>query len=203
MNHQKGVSTLEILMVAFISTLVLSSLLRFLVVGHPISRITYLQLQSTETARLQLQRLARSLRETRQADNGAYPLEIIEPKRLVFYANVDDQPDVERVRYELIGTNLVRGITKPTGTPYVYNPAQEQVVTVAATIRNGTTPVFNYYSDGYPVDQTPLTSTAITRVTYIQFTLVIDVDATVDPPAAVIISQVQLRNLKTNLNDIL
>lgn len=140
MKAQAGLSTLEVLIVAFLSTLLLSSLLRFLVVGHPISRVTYLQLQSTETARLQLQRMARSLREARQADNGAYALDTIQPNRLIFYANIDNQPDVERVRYELIGTNLVRGVTKPTGTPYVYNTAQEQVSTVASTIRNGTTP---------------------------------------------------------------
>lgn len=203
MNEQRGVSTLEILIVTFISTLLLSSLLRFLVIGHPISKVTYVQLQSTETARLQLQRLSRALRETRQADNGAYPLEVIEPNRLIFYTNTDNQADIERVRYELIGTNLVRGVTKPTGQPFVYNTANEQMTTVATNVRNGSTPLFTYYSEDYPADQTPLTSANMTRVTYIQFTLVIDVDPAADPPPVTVVSQVQLRNLKKNLSDIL
>jgi prepilin-type N-terminal cleavage/methylation domain-containing protein len=199
-SHQKGLTLVEIILVTAISSIIIAALLRFLTAGFPLSKVTYLQERSTENARLQLQRLARTIREARQSDTGAYPLVETSPQRLIFYADVDGDPLTERVRYELTGTNLVRGILKPTGTPLTYNLANEVTTTIASYLRNGATPLFIYYSGDYPTDSTALASTDIAKVKYIQFHVIIDADPAVDPPATDVLSQVQLRNLKTNLS---
>ena len=132
-------------------------------------------------------------------DIGAFPIIEASPQRFIFYANADSDTSIERVRYELIGTDLVRGVTKPSGSPVVYDTAQEQANTVARSIRNGANPVFYYYGSNYPTDPAQVSGANIANITYVSFTLTIDADTAQDPAAVVVQSQVQLRNLKTNL----
>ena len=92
-------------------------------------------------------------------------------------------------------------MTEPSGNPLVYDTANEEVGVVASTVVNGTADIFTYYNGDYPKDQTPLTPVDLTEVKYIEFRLLIDADPAVDPPAIEVLSQVQLRNLKTNLGE--
>lgn len=197
----RGLTIIEVMIGVALSLILLTALLRFLVVGFPLARVTYIQAQSTESARIQLKRLSKALRELRQSDTGSYALATADPQRIIFYANVDADALTERVRYELSGANLQRGIIKPTGTPLVYDVATEVVTTVTAHVQNGATPIFTYYSGEYPADTTPLTPADVTEVKYINFSLVIDTDPAMNPPPVTVTSQVQLRNLKTNLAD--
>ncbi len=197
-----GYTVLEIVIVAALTAALMATLMRFVVVGYPFSKVTFLQARSNETATLQLKRIGRELREVRFADNGAYPLVEMLPQRVVFYADVDGDPAMERVRYELVGTDLQRGVIHPTGNPAQYDTATEQVRTVATSIQNVSDPIFTYYRGDYPTDSTPLTPVDLTEVKYIQFFLRIDVNPAVDPAAVEVRSQIQLRNLKTNLGQV-
>lgn len=198
---QRGLSLVELLVVMAISSIVLIALMNFLASGFPVSRVVFAQAMAAETARLQLQRISKALREARYADTGAYPLAEMEPARIVFYADVDGDDVTERLRYELRGSTLERGIIKPSGEPLRYDEEEEVASVVAAGVRNGAEPVFTYYSGDYPADTTPLLPADLADVKYIQFQLVIDADPANDPLPVEIISQVQLRNLKTNLGE--
>ncbi len=199
-SSSRGLTVIEIIVGVAISSILLVALLRFLVAGYPLSKIAYLQQQSTETARLQLKRMAKQMREARYSDTGAYPLIEMSPQRMIFYSDVDADNTTERIRYELIGTDLVRGVTEPSGIPLTYDAASNEVVhTVAAGVINGGVDVFTYYTGGYPTDATPLTPVDLTEVKYIEFYLEIDQDTGQDPPAIEVRSQVQLRHLKENL----
>ncbi len=199
--HKKttGFTVLEVIIVAALGSLLMTALLRFLVAGYPISRVTWLQTHSNETARLQLKRIAREVRQAKDSDTGAYGLVEMLPQRIVFYANVNADAATERVRYELTGTDLERGITKPSGSPLTYDLNTEKTTIVTRSIRNGAQDIFTYYNGDYPADTTPLTPVDLTEVKYIQFLLLIDADPNTDPPPVQIKSQVQIRNLKTNL----
>lgn len=197
-----GMTLVEILVVTSIGVIVLTALLRFLVAGYPLSKTTVLQQRSTETARVNLKRIVKSLREARHSDTGAYPLVATEPQKIVYYANVDSDPATERVRLELSGANLVRGVTEPTGDPLVYDINNEVTNVIISTVRNGTEKVFTYYTGDYPVNLTELTPTDLTEVKYIEFSLMIDNDLDAEPAGVQIRSQVQLRNLKTNLGQV-
>ena len=198
---QKGVTIIEMMIIVSISTIVIMALLRFIVTGNPLSKVAYLQAKSSETARIQLKRIARAIREARESETGAYPLVEMQPQRLVFYADIDGDNVTEKVKYELVGVALVRGVTEPTGDPPVYDPDTENVTAVAKNIVNGTTDVFTYYSGDYPDDTTSLTPMDVTEVKYIQFRLLVDANDEADPPPIDVRSQVQLRNLKTNLGE--
>lgn len=193
---------MEMLVVIVISGLIVVALARFTASGWSVSRETRLQQMAAEDARVQLKRIAKAMREARISDTGAYPLVVMGPQQLEFYADVDGDDTTELVRYQLAGTNLERGVTEPTGSPLAYDKAaNEKVSVVAASIRNGGQPIFTYYTGDYPANQTPLSPVDLTDVKYIQFRLLIDSNPNVPPEAIDVVSQVQLRNLKTNLGE--
>lgn len=200
-RRHRGFTVIETIVVVSLSGLLITALLRFLVAGYPLAKVTYLQQRSTENARLQLKRITKALREARPSQTGAYPLVEMGPQRIIFYADIDADATVERVRYELSGSNLQRGLIEPSGTPATYNVNNEVTTTISTSIRNGTDDIFTYYTGDYPTDQTPLTPVDLTEVKYIQYRLLVDVDEAIDPPPIEVISQVQLRNLKTNLGE--
>ncbi|MBI1833593.1 MAG: hypothetical protein HYR90_02085 [Candidatus Andersenbacteria bacterium] len=195
----KGFTVVETVVVLGLSLMLITALLRFLVAGYPLASVTLLQSNSNETARVQLKRIAKEMRQIRYADTGAYPLVDMLPQKMVFYANIDTDAATERVRYELNGTDLTRAILEPSGNPITYNVANEHATVVARNIRNGTNPIFVYYNGDYPEDTVALTPADVTDVKYIQFHLLIDANPDREPNAIEVASQVQLRNLKTNL----
>ena len=199
---ERGITIIETIIVVGISVALTVALFRVLTAGYPLSRATYLQQRSTEGARLQLERIRTGMRAAREGDTGAYPLVEMSPQRIIFYSDIDADTTTERVRYELVGTTLERGLTEPSGDPLTYDwQNDEQVNVVASNVRNGSTDIFTYYNGDYPADQVPLTPVDLTEVKYIQFHLIIDADPNAAPDAIDVISQVQLRNLKTNLGD--
>lgn len=195
----KGFTLVEIVVVIAISSLLMVGLIRFMAGALPIYRSTFEQELADETARVQLKRMTHEMRSAQPSDTGAFPIIEASSSRFIFYANADSDASIERIRYELIGTDLVRGVTKASGSPATYNTAQEKVTTIARSVRNGTNPVFYYYGSSYPANQSQVSGTNIANITYISFTLTIDADTAQDPPAVTLQSQVQLRNLKTNL----
>lgn len=196
-----GMTLIEILTVASIAAIAVVALVRFVVVAYPIQKQTLLQSNANETARIQLERIAREIREARQSESGAYPLVEMQPQRIVFFADVDSDDRVERVRYSLQGTNLQRGVIEPSGDPIVYDEDDERVSTVSSFIQNGTRDIFSYYNGDYPSDTTPLSPMDLTEVKYIQFLLFVDADPNQRTDAVEVRSQVQIRNLKTNLGE--
>ena len=190
---------LEIIVAIAISSIILMGMVRFLGTSIPAYRSLFLQSIADEAARVQLVRISHLMRSAKTSDTGAFPLVEASAQRVIFYANIDDDAATERVRYELNGTDLVRGVTKPSGDPIIYDTGQETVTTVARFIRNGISPVFLYYGSNYPQDTTQVPGTSLASIAYIAFSLTIDADTTNEPDAVTIQSQVQLRNLKTNL----
>lgn len=156
MTNKNGFTMIEVLVAISISTILIVGMVRFMGTALPVYRSTFLQTSANETARVQLKRIAHEVREARTSDTGAYPLAEATPQKIVFYANIDDDTATERVRYELIGTNLVRGIIKPSGSPIAYDVSQEVVSIVARSIQNGSDSIFTYYGSDYPTDPNPI-----------------------------------------------
>ena len=161
-----------------------------------------LSTQSFNEASIGIEALVRELRTAKYADNGAYPLELANDQEIIFYSNIDADPQIERVRYYLTGNQLNRGITQPTGTPAQYISANEQVNLVINHIQNNTNPIFYYYNGDWPADTTHNPLPAPARLAD---TKLIRVALTVNPkpsrPQAQfsLESSAQIRNLKTNL----
>lgn len=97
---------------------------------------------------------AREIRNANESTIGSYPLVEAEDQHIIFYSDIDYDGTVERVRYTLSGSQLIKGIIKPTGEPAVYdiNTETESIITEYA--RNGSDPLFYYYNSEWPQDTT-------------------------------------------------
>lgn len=111
----------------------------------------YVNLNDTNST---LQEMMREIRSAQVSASGAYPLEKLEDNEIIFYSDSDYDSVIEKIRYTRSGTNLVKGVTKPTGQPPAYSVENEKVKTVSEYIRNGTQPVFYYYNGNWPTDVT-------------------------------------------------
>lgn len=152
-----GYTLIEVLVAIAISTMILIGVMQFMGGSLSVYRATFLQTSADELAQVQMKRISEEIREARTSDAGAYPIVQATPQKIIFYANVDGDDATERVRYELIGTTLVKGVINPTAPPtVVYDVNQEEVSTIAQSIYNGTSPIFTYYGSDYPSDTNPL-----------------------------------------------
>lgn len=152
----KGFTLIEIIVSIGISSVLLIAIMLLIGTALPVYRSTFLQTSVNETARVQMKRIANEIREARFSDAGEYPIVEATGRKIVFYADIDGDVATERVRYELVGTHLIRGIINPSGSPAVYDEGQETVATVASFVYNGSGPLFTYYGSNYPIDPNPL-----------------------------------------------
>ncbi len=157
---------------------------------------TYAVQQSSAVTSAQrgIDSMVKTMREAAYASNGAYPVVAIGPNDITFYADIDDDVSVERVRYYVSGTSLLREVTHPAGDPPVYGAAQTSSV-VSETVRNldqGVT-TFRYYdmNGGLIVDYS-----RIAYVRFIEMNVVVNVDPGKLPNQLILRSTAALRNLK-------
>lgn len=176
-----GMTLVELLVAGFIMTLLMGMISVVLVRTFYVNRYVLEQgLNNTELQRA-IRDFSLTLREARQSDSGAYPLEEADSFELTFYANIDDDPQVERVHYFLEAAALKRGVSEAAGFPKTYPTEDESVMTVANGIINTSgEPIFEYYNSNYPQDTANnplLTPIAIENVSLIK----LDLRANIDP----------------------
>lgn len=107
--------------------------------------------------------ITKEVREMRQADSGSFAIELADANQLIFYADIDDSPDAERIRYARSNECLVKGILKPTGVPPRYLDENETTANITCNVANETAePIFSYYNN-YPALTSPLAVPAATN----------------------------------------
>jgi hypothetical protein len=138
--------------------------------------------------------MIRVMREAAFSSDGAWPIISMDDTGFAFYADVDEDPFIERVRFFLDGTDLRRGVVDPTGDPPVYTGA-EQFTTVSDDVRNAelSTPIFRYYDLNGDL-MTDLD--AIAEVRFVEATVIVNVNPNRLPNQFTLRSTAALRNLK-------
>ena len=136
--------------------------------------------------------------------NGAYALDTAGDQQLVFYANIDSDPSVEKIRYFLQSGSLKKGVTKYSGG--TYNPAAEKVSNVQRNVANGpTNPLFYYYDGSYVGSSTQSSLSqpvSVTQVKMVKIELnIFNVAGVKNTNTYRINTSSAIRNLKTNLGD--
>ena len=152
------------------------------------------QASAVSSAQRGLDHIVREIREAAYASNGAYPIVSFSPNEFVFYADVDSDPFIEKVRYFMQGTALKRGVTDPVGDPPQYT-STEVVTQLSDNVRNvgHGVPVFVYYDN----NGTQITDyTRIGDVRFVSVSVQVDVDPSRSPTPFLIRSSAALRNLQ-------
>jgi len=196
---KRGFSVIEVLVTLMITLIVLPATMSFLVQSYRSYFAVSSHSSVLETTRRIVDSLTHSLRQATTGDNGAYAIVDASAQSVTFYANVDAVADIERVRYFLQGTEIRRGIIKPTGSPATYPPANETVSVVGTMITNGAQAVFTYFDNTFTGSQSALTAPVNPNlVRFVHIRLVADDNTLRLPPAVTVESGTHLRNLKDN-----
>jgi type II secretory pathway pseudopilin PulG len=134
------------------------------------------------------------LREATFGSDGSYPISTATTTYITFYANMNNDATVERITYRRIGNIFYRTVVTPTGNPLSYTNGAIATTTVATSITNtNAVPIFRYF-DSASVELTyPI---AISRISSIRTTVVIDVNVNRAPVALTLSAGATLRNLQ-------
>lgn len=198
-----GYSLVEVTVAVFLISVSLMALLGLQRFVGDTTRFSFEEMQAVEEARSGVDTLVREIRETLQSENGSYPLARADDQEIIFYADIDDDAEVERARYFLENAELRKGVIQPTdGIPAGYPESDEEVFTVAQFITNGTEPIFYYYDGNWPLsaEGNPLdTPSRLVDTKYMRVFLKVNVNPARVPRDFELSSGVQLRNLKENL----
>jgi prepilin-type N-terminal cleavage/methylation domain-containing protein len=202
---KKGFTLIEILVALGIFTglaVLLSNFQKDIFINN-----TFVQnsLVAESEARGALKRAIAELRAASPSNNGLYPVAVADKNTLTFFSDIDKDGLRERVRYfvatSTTSSSLRRGVTKPTGSPYVYLDANESLSVAVHDIVNPTsTPVFAFYDDTYDGTSSPLVwPVNVSDIRLVKMTIMIDLNPVRSPTVMTFTSQVTIRNLKDNL----
>jgi len=196
-NKHSGMTLMEAIVYVAIFSLVMTVILQSVISFYQTNRYTLEQMAQLDIARKGVNTLVVGIRGARYSASGAYPIESGGNNNITFYSDMDNDMVVEKARYFLSGTNLRLGVTKPTGTPPVYNPANETVSTVAEYVRNNAThAIFQYYDTLGALMSIPPVSI---NVRFVKVDLIVNVNPATMPNEFTLHSSATIRNVKNNL----
>lgn len=195
-----GFTLVETIMVISIYVLLLAVISTSVFNLYQANLYTIGQSYEIDQARRGLQTLITDAREMTYADDGTFPIAVMEPHRFGFYSDVDSEPSVEYVEYVLATTTLYKRIYKAVGAPPVYNlvtPASVETLSefVQNVLQGSST--FAYFDNaGLALTST---SSLLTDVRYVESRVIVNIDPLKSPGEFLLRSGVAPRNLKDNL----
>ena len=199
--NNQGFTLLELLVSMGIFSLIMGAAVWLIVTGLRSNSIIWDQLETQNDGRAVLQNVVDDTRRAEYSSVGSYPIVLAEDYEFIFYANIDNDAERERVRFRLDGSDVKRGIINPTGNPFTYDEDNEEekiIGNYVVNIAEGN-PLFFYYDQSYGGTSTPLVTPAtVTDVRAVRVNLEIEKDAEKTPVPLQVESTVQIRNLKTN-----
>ncbi len=152
------------------------------------------QAAAVSSAQRGIENMVKTMREASYSSNGAYPVIAMSTSSVAFYADVDNDPFIERLRFFVEGNSLKRGLIDPSGDPPVYtNP--ETIVSVSDYVRNIDQAVttFRYYD----LDGNLMTDlNDISALRFIEVTIVVNINPFRLPNQFTLRSTAALRNLR-------
>lgn len=196
----RGFSILEVIISLAIFSLFALVVVEIFIFSSRSKDVVFDQLAAGAEARRAIHGFIGEIRSANYSSTGAYPIQEASSTEIIFFSNIDNDSEMERIRYFYASNTLFRGSTQPTGNPYVYVTGTESVSFLTNSVVNTSTPVFVYYDENYTgVSSTPLTQPAdVTKVRIVEMDLLIDKNSKKSPVLFMISGQGNLRNFKTN-----
>ncbi|MDD3498592.1 MAG: prepilin-type N-terminal cleavage/methylation domain-containing protein [Candidatus Moranbacteria bacterium] len=172
---KKGMSLTELLVAMFIFTVVSMGISIFFA---NIWKSKYNELEMGKSLLIASQavnNMKKSIRQAGQADSGAYLISSASNFDFVFYSDIDNDNDMEKIRYYLDGSEIKMEKAEPIlGTNPTYPDVYEAPVTIAKDIANTETePIFSYFDNDYDSLATP---TSAYPIRLIKITLYVNTD---------------------------
>lgn len=190
-KNPKGFTIIEMMLSIAIIVLISTIVLNFVTDGLTLSRFESEQETAVKIARDAMAVVTKEIRKANQSELGGYPILTIEDFNFIFFSDVDNDNETEKIRYYLNGNELIKSITEP-GADSLYAGA-DSTSTIANYMNNQAEPIFRYYDS----DQNE--TSEINDIRMININLKINVTPTIMPNDYYVETDINLRNLKDNL----
>ena len=195
-----GFTLTETVVVVALFTIIMLAIMESIASFYRLNAYTIAQAYQVDNARRGTEQLVRDLREMTYADNGTFPLTLMEGYRVGFYSDIDRDNSVEYIEYTLASstasTTLYKKVYNATGTPLTYSTTSpESTTTLSEYVQNElqNIPIFVYYDmNGNPATAT----TTVTDIRYVEVSVIVNIDPIRDPGQYMLRSSAALRNLK-------
>ncbi len=196
-RQEKGFTLVEMIVVLALYSIIMFIVLNSIASFYRFNAYAIAQSYQITNARQGVELMVRDLREMTYADDGTFPLVLMEDDRIGFFSDIDRDNSVEYVEYRLASTTITKRIFNATGTPPVYSTTTpDTTVILSEYVQNAlqSAPVFVYYDEAG--NKATATST-ITDIRYVQVSVIVNIDPIRDPGEFLLRSSASLRNLKT------
>jgi prepilin-type N-terminal cleavage/methylation domain-containing protein len=199
-NKRAGFSILEVIITLFIISIIGLLIIKFQLDIFSLNKISSNNLIVQTDMRRALKNMSAEIRSMSPSSLGAYPIIQNSTSSLAFYSNVDSDIFPEKIRYFLVENTLKKGVTKPSGDPLIYNPANETVRDLVHNVVNEDEPIFSYYDTNYDGNSPALTEPVdALLVRLIKINIIVNSSVTDSQTPTIMTTQVSIRNIKDNL----
>jgi hypothetical protein len=194
-NVSRGLTLVETVVLLAIFTVIMLVVTESIASFYRIHAYTIAQAYQVSHARRGVEQLVQDIREMTYADDGAFPLVIMDDYRIGFFSDIDRDESVEYIEYELSTSTLEKRVYGAIGNPPVYSTTTEQRYTLSEYVQNETygTPIFEYI-DIY--GQQATSTSTVADVKYVRVNIIVNIDPIRDPGEYMLRSSAALRNLK-------
>lgn len=190
-TSQKGFTIVELLVATSIMVIIVTMSTEFIVTGMNSLRYGREFEEAVSNGRRAVEDISREIRGANTSARGDYPISQADDQVLAFYSDTDYDNDYDLVRYYVTDRVLYKSVTDP-GASRDYAGAAV-ITAIADYVNNGGQEIFRYY-DSDAVETTDLDS-----IRMVNMQLLFNVNPGVAPDDILVETDVQLRNLKSNL----
>lgn len=173
---KKGMTFIEMIVAISIFSLLSLVIVESIVRLYKYNAYSFEQTNEVESARRGMTQWGSDVKEMVTAEDGTYPLAVIEEHKLGYYSDTDLDNSVEYVEYILATTTLTKYTYNATGSPAAYNlssPDTAEILSVYVRNISQNIPTFVYYnSAGAAVAST----SPLIDVRYIGAKIVVNID---------------------------
>lgn len=199
-NKKHGFTLVEVIIIISINTVMLLVISTSIVNLYQSNNYIMAQSHEIDQARLGLQSWLNDTEEMTYADDGTFPIAVMEDNHFGFYSDVDDEPSVEYLEYELSSTTLYKNTYKSSGFPPIYDlvtPVKTETLSKYVQNFDQATSTFSYFDTNGNLLST--TTALLTDVRYIEARVIVNIDPLRSPGEFLLRSGTSPRNLKDNL----
>ncbi len=194
-----GFTLTEMLVVIGIFTILSLSITTAITELYKLNTYSIFQTTEVDNARRGMTQWNRDVKEMITAEDGNYPIAVIDEHILGYYSDTDQDESVEYVEYILATTTLTKFVYNSTGSPATYDlSTPDSIETLSLYVQNiaqGTSTFLYYDNNGAQLSST----SPIIDVKYIRAQLIVNIEPTLYPGEFLLRSSVAPRNLKDNL----
>ncbi|MCB9815518.1 prepilin-type N-terminal cleavage/methylation domain-containing protein [Candidatus Nomurabacteria bacterium] len=198
-KSNSGMTLVELIVVIGIYTILMLAISSSIDQLYKINSYSMAQANEVDNARRGMTQWNRDAKEMTTAEDGTYPVAVIEEHKFGYYSDTDQDDLVEYIEYILDETTLSKYTYNPTGSPAVYDlstPDSTEILSLyVQNINQGTSTFFYYDNTGTQLDS----NSPIIDVRYIKAQIIVNIDPVRSPGEFMLKSSLSPRNLKDNL----